>query len=133
MPATLTKDGDTLLLDLSACRGSAFMDAKDKIRAVPGRMWDPVNKVWRVPADAQTADRILKTIRPDAGDDLRAWIKESVMHYEESLTAPLPPDCLDPLLIPWAYRRCEWQPEVVNDEPFDGALPYQRAAIEKMT
>lgn len=130
MPAKLTKKGDALLLDLSGCRGFEFTDAKDKIKDIPGRRWDPETKMWMVPADPQTADRILKTIQPHAEDDLLNWIKQAFSQHEESLTSPLPDDA--ELMIPWATERCDWQPEYVNDEKFDGALPYQRAAIDKI-
>lgn len=130
MPAVLTKNGDALHLNLSGCRGSEFLDAKEKVKEIPGRRWDPESKVWTVPADAQAADRILKTIRPNVDEDLLDWIRESMMKHEESLTTPLPDDA--ELAIPWAAMRCDWQPEYVNDEKFDGALPWQRAAIDKM-
>lgn len=130
MPPVLTKKGDALHLNLSGCRGSEFHDAKEKIKQVPGRRWNPEDKTWSVPAEAMFADRILKTIRPEADEDLLNWIRQSMTNHEESLTSPLPDDA--ELMVPWATTRCEWQPEVVNDEPFDGALPWQRAAIDKM-
>jgi SNF2 family DNA or RNA helicase len=131
MPATLTRNGDSLELSLAGCRGSEFSDAKEKIKDVPGRRFDFDRKLWIVPADPQAADRILKTIRPEADDDLVNWIKASMASHEESLTSPLPDD-VDNLLIPWAYERQPWQPKSVNDEEFNGALPYQRAAIDAM-
>lgn len=130
MPPVLVKNGDSLELDLSNCRGSAFSDSKDKIKEVPGRRWNPEAKRWVVPATVANADRILKTIQPEADDALLAWVKESMASEEESLTTPLPDDAK--LLIPWAEKRMPWQPEEVNDEPFSGALPYQRAAIDVM-
>ena len=131
MPPVLTRNEDVLELSLSGCRGSEFEDARAKIKEVPGRRWNPEKKVWVVPADPQNADRILKTIRPEADDELTNWIKASMQSHEESLTSPLPDD-VDNLLIPWAYERQPYQPEVVNDEEFNGALPYQRAAIDAM-
>jgi SNF2 family DNA or RNA helicase len=128
--AVLTKVGEALHLDISDCRGSDFQDARQKISDVPGRSFDWDTKIWSVPADAQSADRILKTIRPKADDELVQWVREQMMSHEESLTTPLPDDA--ELLIPWARQRMPWQPEVVNDEEFNGALPYQRAAIDKM-
>ncbi len=130
MPATLTKSGDLLELNLSGLRGGAFQEAKEKIRDVPGRRWDPQTKNWVVPADARAADRILKTIRPEASDELVAWIRSEMSSGEDSLTTPLREDAA--LLLPWATERMPWQPEVVNDENFDGALPGQRAAIDAM-
>jgi SNF2 family DNA or RNA helicase len=130
VPAVLTKNGDVLELALADCRGSEFQDAKEKIKEIPGRRWDPESKNWLVPADPQIADRILKTIRPEASEELVNWVRSSMTQHEESLTSPLPNDAK--LLIPWGHRRCDWQPEVINDEPFNGALDYQRAAIDVM-
>jgi SNF2 family DNA or RNA helicase len=130
--AVLTREGDALHLNLSACRGSDFHDAKTKIKEVPGRRWNPETKTWIVPADAQGADRILKTIHPECSEELTNWVKAEMMQHEESLTSLLPEDAEGELLIPWAKQRMQWQPEQVNEEKFNGALPYQRAAIEQM-
>jgi SNF2 family DNA or RNA helicase len=128
---TLTKNGDQLEVNLSGCRGSEFRDAKEKIRAIPGRRWDPQSKNWIVPADPVSAERILKTIQPEAADELINWITESKASYEESLTSPIPDDA-DDLLLDWAYKRLPHQPEYVNDEEFKGLLPYQRAGVRHM-
>lgn len=129
MPHSLTKEGDLLVIKLEG-RWSDISDAKDKVREIPGRRWDPDNSVWTVPAEPQTADRILKSIHPDASEELLGWVRESMTDHEESLTSPLPED--GTLLIPWATQRMPWQPEFVNDVEFNGALDYQRAAIEAM-
>jgi SNF2 family DNA or RNA helicase len=131
MAVTLTKDGDTLVVKMEG-RWSDIVDAKDKVKEIPGRRWDPTNKAWVLPADPAIADRLLKTVRPDCDDETMAWLKQSMMSHEESLTSPLPDDVTDPLLIPWGHQRCDWQPAVVNDEKFTGALDYQRAAIEHL-
>src|SRR4051812_29324424 len=106
-----------------------FQDAKEKIKEVPGRRWDPESKNWIVPADPLVAERILKTLRPEASQDLLNWITASKATAEDSLTSPLPPDD-GTLLIPWAYKRAPWQPEVVNDEVVDGLLEHQRPAVK---
>lgn len=130
MPPVLTKTGDTLALALSGCRGSEFQDAKEKVKEIPGRRFDFESKLWLVPANPQNADRILKTIRPEAADELLDWVRQSMTNHEESLTSPLPDDAK--LLIPWATKRMPWQPETINDVEFKGALPYQRAAIDSI-
>jgi SNF2 family DNA or RNA helicase len=133
VPATLERNEEagTLELSLSGCRGFEFEDAKDKVKDIPGRRWNPDRKVWVVEDSAANADRILRTIRPSAPESLLAWIRESRMKAEESLTAPLPEDSTN-LSIPWAFKRCSWQPEFVNDEPFNGLLNYQRVAVDIM-
>lgn len=86
--------------------------------------------MWVVPATPYNADRILKSIRPEVDEELLNWIRMSMTKAEETLTSPLPGDAK--LLVPWADKRCPWQPETVNDEPVKGAEPWQRAAIDKM-
>lgn len=130
MPPVLTRNGDSLELSLSGCRGGEFEDAKEKIKEIPGRRFDFDRKVWIVPAEPQYADRILKTIHPTCEEAITDWIRESMMSHEVSLTSPIPDD--GKLHIPWAHERCDWQPEQVNEAPFVGALPYQRAAIEHL-
>lgn len=129
MPATLTKVGDLLEVKLEG-RWSDIEDGREKVKLIPGRQFDFDRKVWMVPATADNADRLLKTVRPSCDDELIEWIREELTHHEESLTSPLPDDAK--LLIPWGHRRMAWQPAVVNDEKFDGALPWQRAAIDAM-
>lgn len=127
MPPLLTKVDDELHLSLSGCRGYEFEDSKVKIKEIPGRRWNPEGKVWVVEATAANADRILKTIHPNADEALLSWVREEMMSAEESLTTTLPDDA--ELLLPWATKRMPWQPEEVNDEPFNGLLPYQRAGV----
>jgi SNF2 family DNA or RNA helicase len=131
MPAVLTKNGDQLELSLSGCRGSEFQDAKEKVKEIPGRRFDFDSKLWIVPADPANAERMLKTIQPlEASDELRNWVVASKITAEENLTTPLPDDAN--LLLPWATQRCSWQPYTVNEEKFNGLLPYQRAAVNQM-
>lgn len=92
MPATLTKNGDTLELDLSSCRGTEFADTLAKIREVPGRKYDGDRKLWLAPADGSTAEQIMSMIRPDASPELHAWIKEQRVAETAELTTPLPDD-----------------------------------------
>lgn len=129
MPHKLVKAGDVLELTLEG-RWSDISDAKDKVREIPGRQWVPDRKLWAVPATAQNADRILKSIHPECSEDLMGWIRESMTSAEESLTTPLPSDAT--LRVPWGHQRMPWQPEFVNDVEFKGALDYQRAAIDHM-
>lgn len=130
MPPVLTKNGDSLELDLASCRGGEFQDSLMKIKEVPGRRWNPQAKVWSVPAEPDVAERVLKTILPEVDQEFMDWLIDSKTQREQALLAEMPAD--GELLIPWATQRCEWQPEVVNGEPFDGLLPYQRAGVDMM-
>lgn len=129
MGAVVTKNDDLLEIKIEG-RWSEIAETKEKVKSIPGRRWNGDKKVWTVPADPVVADRLLKMIRPEADEAVMEWLRASMTNHEESLTTPLPGDAK--LLIPWADRRCPWQPEIVNDERFEGALPWQRAAIDAM-
>jgi SNF2 family DNA or RNA helicase len=86
------------------------------------------NKVWIVEATAANADRILKTIRPNASEELVQWVANELSVAEDSLVMPLADDA--ELLIPWATKRMPWQPEEVNEEKFNGLLPHQRSGVD---
>lgn len=124
---TLTREGDILEVKLEG-RWSEIADAKEKVKEIPGRRWNPDKKVWVLPADPELADQILRTLRPTADEELMAWLKQSMVDTEESLTAPLPEDA--DVRIPWGHKRAPWQPEVINDEEFNGLLPYQRSGVD---
>lgn len=123
----LRRKDDTLELDLSECKGYSFRDALDKIREVPGRRYDYDRKIWMVEATPDNAERILLTIRPEADQEIHDWVRDSKTKATEELTSAIPDD--DDVLVPWGVERAPWQPEHVNDEPFKGLLPYQRAAV----
>lgn len=126
-PPILTKVEDTLELDLSPCKGYEFKDALDKIRDFPARRFDYDRKIWIVEATPDNAERALLTIRPEADEDLRAWVRASKTKATENLLTPIADDAH--VSVPWATERTPWQPEVVNDEKYTGLLPYQRAAV----
>lgn len=128
--AILTLVDDKLELDLSPCKGGDFRDALAKTQELPGRRFDYDRKIWMVEAKADVAERILATIRPEATNELRAWVRESRIKETEELTTPLPED--GKVLVPWGRKRQPWQPDVVNDEKFTGLLPYQRADVAHM-
>lgn len=128
MSATLKRNGDVLELNLSGLRGSEFMDAKAKVKDIPGKRFDWDRKLWILDAQPSVAERVLMTIQPEADAELHQWVREARTKETEELTTPLPEDA--DLLIPWADRQMPWQPEVVNDEPFNGLFPWQRAAVD---
>jgi SNF2 family DNA or RNA helicase len=112
MPATLTKEGDSLVLDLSTARGTEFTDALSKVRDVPGRRYNPDNKTWHVPANASTADQVIHSIDPIVSPELLEWVRVERLKFNEALTTPLPDDA--DLVGPLA----------------DTLYPYQRAFVD---
>lgn len=133
MPPVLRRNDEasTLELDLSGARGGEFKDALAKIKEIPGRRYDGQRKIWSVPLNPDVAHRVVATIDGlKTPDGLVDWIREERTKKVDELTTPLPADAK--LMLPWANKRMSWQPEVINDEPFDGLLEYQRAAVDKM-
>lgn len=132
MPAVLTKVGDTLELTIggpNGLQGVKFQDALAKARDIPGRSFDYDRKVWKYPADPAVAERLITTITPmQADDELKQWVRDSKMQAEADLATQMPDDAA--VQVPWGARRMAWQPEVVNDEPFDGLKPHQRSAVD---
>lgn len=139
MPPALTRSKDGTLLELhlggGRCRGSEFGDVLEKVRLIPGRSFDPDNKVWTFPADPHVAERVMLSVEPDVEDpELEEWVRAARIKVQEELTTPLPADA--ELLIPWATQRAEWQPEFIEigevREPFNGLMQHQRPAVEAL-
>jgi SNF2 family DNA or RNA helicase len=128
MSATITKNDDTLEINLSPLRGFAFSDAKERVKDIPGRRWDNDRKLWLVPAEPAIAQRIIAQIGANPNPECAQWLKESLVAGEVEVTTKLPDDA--ELLLPWANQRLPHQPEFVNDEPFNGLYPYQRALVD---
>lgn len=131
MPPTLTRKDDRLILDLSTTTGrSDFNDALTKVREIPGKQFDWDTKLWSFPDEPMVADRILRTIQPQAEEELLEWIRQSRTRQADEVTTPLPDDAN--VLVPWGNTRMPWQPEKINDEPFAGLFDYQRSAVAHM-
>lgn len=130
MPAELVKNDDTLEISLSACRGLEFQDALAKIKDIPGRRYDGERKLWCLPAEPAVAERVVNVLAPTMPQDVTDWLVEERTSAQTELTTRLPEDA--ELLIPWGDSRMPWQPEVVNDEEFNGLFNWQRAAVDHM-
>lgn len=130
--AIVTRNGDALEINISALKGSEFGDAKEKIRAIPGRNFDWDTKLWRVPAEPETMQQLMWTIQPEASQELIDWMREGLVQSQQDLTTPLPEDAK--LLLPWATQRAKHQPEAVRVgeelQPFNGLLQHQRPAVD---
>lgn len=126
--AVLVRNGDTLEVNISACRGADFQDALAKIKDIPGRKFDGDRKLWLLPAEPLVAERAVAMLRPDVDSSLMDWIREERSSAAQELTTIIPKDA--ELLIPWSAERQSWQPTHVNDEEFNGLFDYQRAAVD---
>lgn len=138
MPAKLyhvnDEGADFLEVDISTCRGADFVDALEKVKNISGRTFHQelledgtVKKVWRLPYEPSAGDKALHSLQPAVEPELIEWIRSGRITEEEALVTPLPDDA--DLLLPWARKRCDWQPEFVNGEPFTGLKAHQRSAV----
>lgn len=116
MAAKLTREGDVLKLTLNAMSRADFGEALQRAKAIPGRRWNPDDKTWEFPADVQTAERILNTIRPVPSSEVMKWVRVARSERSDDLATSLPDDAEQELGIPWA----------------ETLYPYQRAAVDFM-
>ena len=116
MPAKLTRNGDVLSLTLSGMDKASFGEALQRAKMIPGRRWNPEDKTWEFPAEADIAERILHTIRPVPSADVLGWVRKARAAAAEQLATSLPDDSSSPLLVSWA----------------DDLYGYQRAGVEFM-
>lgn len=131
MPPTLRKvDEDLLSVDLRTCRGAEWKDTLDRVRNITGRVYDPDQKLWLIPAES--AHKAMISLNPIMEDDLKDWIDEQALEQSLELSTPLPDDA--DLLIPWATERAFWQPEyisVAGDRvEFKGLMKHQRPVVD---
>jgi SWI/SNF-related matrix-associated actin-dependent regulator 1 of chromatin subfamily A len=125
MPASLTKNGDQLEVDLSKCRGSDFQDALLKVKAIAGRRFDGETKLWLLPADPTTAEQAMHALQPEMSKELLEWIRQGRMAQATELTTPIPDDA--ELVVDWAGDE-GFVPH--EDNPETGLYPHQRALVD---
>ena len=116
MPAKLIREGEVLRLTLAGMSRADFGEALQRAKAIPGRRWNPEQKVWEFPAELQVAERIMHTIKPVPSAEVMKWVRQSRADRSDELATSLPEDSNRKLLIGWA----------------DKLYPYQRAAVEFM-
>lgn len=124
--AKLSLAGGQLVLSLAW----AEAEARETIKQISGRRWDSDAKVWCFPEDAQIAERIIVTVKPEVSQEILDWIRVGKQEKQKELVTPLPLDA--DLLIPWANDRTDWQPEVLGGNPFKGLKDYQRSGVAVM-
>jgi len=116
MAAKLGRSGDVLKLTLNGMSRAEFGEALQRVKAVPGRRWNPEEKLWEFPAEVQIAERLMTTIRPIPSAEVMKWVRVARSERAEELATTLPTDSEAKLAIPWA----------------DKLYGYQRAAVEFM-
>lgn len=136
MPATLTKVGDTLEVNLSTCRrGTAeFSDALTRVQEMRENItarFDFDRKVWLFQADADVAERLVKGVGCQTSQDVLDWMRNARSEQQADLATKLPDD-VKGLLVPWAYQRASWQPQEINGTKVVGLTDYQRTAVDHM-
>lgn len=111
MPAQLKKDGDVLKLALKGMGREEFQDALSKAKSIPGRRYNPEQKVWEFPEAALM--RVVNEVHPALDAELTQQMRAEAARIAEDLSTQLPSDA-----------RLEW---------LEGAaklFPFQRAAVD---
>jgi SNF2 family DNA or RNA helicase len=108
----LSKHDTKLSVDISGLDKSDFQDSLQRVKAVPGRRWNPDNKTWEFPLDSTVAQRLLHTLQPEIDIDFQIWLKQAKSQATSEISVSLPAD---------AEIELEWADEL---------YPYQRSGIE---
>ena len=91
--------------------GDNFRENLQQIKSVPGRRYNGDEKLWELPRDFPTMQRLMLVSQPTLSPELRAWWDESADENETALASTLPDDA-DVPGVPYA----------------DDLFPHQRAA-----
>lgn len=111
MPIFLKLEGaegeEELAVTLGGLRKAEFEDALARVRSIPGKRWNPDDKSWRFPADADTATRLVQTLAPVPDPQVEQLVRSHAAEVAGSLVTAIPDDA--ELLIPWADRLYAFQ------------------------
>jgi SNF2 family DNA or RNA helicase len=122
MPVYLNKDGEKLTVRLSGLAGSKFTETLATVKAITGRRWNPEAEwhaeqerwigQWELPADPETAQKLVTMLQPSMTAEVKALIRE---HHDEISDALLTRTAEDAeLQIDWADRLWPWQRGAVD-------------------
>lgn len=112
MPAFLKKDGDILTVSLGGMKGPEFGDALARVKSIPGRRYNPDEKRWELPCDADTALRVMQMLEPVADAEVQAMVQARSAEVAGQLVTRIGDDA-----------------ELLSDSA-DRLRPYQRAAVD---
>lgn len=103
MPIFLKLEGaegeEELAVTLGGLRKAEFEDALARVRSIPGKRWNPDDKSWRFPADADTATRLVQTLAPVPDPQVEQLVRSHAAEVAGSLVTAIPDDAA--LAVPW--------------------------------
>ncbi len=116
MPIFLkVEDTDTdqeLAVTLGGLKRAEFDDALARVRSIPGKRWNPDDKSWRFPADADTATRLVQTLAPVPDPMVEQLVRNHSAEVAGSLVTAIPDDAA--LAVPWHEKLYAFQRGAVD-------------------
>ncbi len=107
-----TEGDDELAVTLGGLRKAEFEDALARVRSIPGKRWNPDDKSWRFPADADTATRLVQTLAPVPDPQVEALVRNHAAEVAGSLVTAIPDDAA--LAVPWREQLYAFQRGAVD-------------------
>ena len=112
MPAKLTKHSDEVVRVKLSGTKPEFQDLLAKTKSIAGRRWNPDEKVWELPCEAEVIQKAVNILQPELDAALQALVREARGAVADDLVTRVPDDA--DLLHPIA----------------SSLYPYQRAGID---
>jgi SNF2 family DNA or RNA helicase len=109
------EDTDTdqeLAVTLGGLKRAEFDDALARVRSIPGKRWNPDDKSWRFPADADTATRLVQTLAPVPDPQVEQLVRNHSAEVAGSLVTAIPDDAA--LAVPWHEKLYAFQRGAVD-------------------
>lgn len=79
-----------------------FQDQLAKVKAIPGRRYNAVEKTWELPNDLETLLKVVHTMEPEMPALLQGRIQKAKAELAEELVTSLPDDAA--IVVPWQAR-----------------------------
>lgn len=110
----LSDDESLLLVQLSGLKGADFQEALGRVKAIPGRRFNGTTKDWELPAEPDTALRVMAALSPNADARVQAMVRAGQEEAATQLVTNVGEDA--DLVVPYA----------------DKLFPYQRAGVDAL-
>lgn len=106
------EDDQELAVTLGGLKRADFDDALARVRSIPGKRWNPDDKSWRFPADADTATRLVQTLAPVPDPMVEQLVRGHAAEVAGSLVTAIPDDAA--LGVPWREKLYAFQRGAVD-------------------
>ena len=77
MPAKLTKHSDEVVRVKLSGTKPEFQDLLAKTKSIAGRRWNPDEKVWELPCEAEVIQKAVNILQPELDAALQALVREA--------------------------------------------------------